>query len=346
MCRQFLVFIVLVLTCVGSAQEDWISYPPAVLDAEQSAALDEADQFLRRCHFEPARAIYLRLADEHPGTSLGARALEAAAYTYMYTGSSGDDFDSLLLRIIEEYPNSDYEIRARFHRVQDQVFNSSSREKLTAYSEFLADRGAPRMEALFSGHGFEEATQRLLEFHPEIRYALSRVYYGGTFLVEDDKEAANLARFGRGAFGTRPYPNGSFSSQLHSVLKHWRGKDVGHEPSRPDITIVSPTPGSTVGPSLKVSFLLSSGDYRKAQVNLAGLSLKVDGVEQVLNASIFSEIDDTMTEGVTFEVLTVNLATTLSPGAHIVEVDVHTGRGAPSPESSTTVIWPFTVSED
>ena len=230
--------------------------------------------------------------------------------------------------------------------MQDQVFNSSSRDKLAAYSDFLADRGAPRMEALFSGHGFEEATRRLLAFHLEIRCALSKVYYLGTFLVEDVKEAANLARFGRGAFGTVPNPNMSFDTRLHSVLKHWRGKDVGHEPTRPEVTIVSPTPGTTVGPSPKVSFLLSSGDYRKAQVNLAGLSLKVDGVEQVLNASVLSEIDDTLTEGVTFEVLSVSLSTTLSPGAHTVEVDVHSGSGAPSPENSTTVMWPFTVSED
>jgi hypothetical protein len=336
-----LAIMILALTLVGWAQERWI-YPPTVIDAEDNAALGEARRFVNRNNWEPALEIYLRLADENPGTSFGAQALESAVFASLMGGDKVGA-EAIRLRIISEYPNSKYDIAARYYGVQAQAFNLRDQDKIGAYSDFLADQGAPRMEALLAGQGFEQATQQIRALHPEIRYALSMIYYEGTFLVEDLEQAANLAKFCRGAFGTVPVPNASFTSRLFSILKQWRGKEVGREPSQPDITIVSPTPNSTVGTQHTVSFQLSSGDYRKEQVNLMGLSLKVDGIEQVLNATISGEVDDTLTEGVNFEVLTVSLNPSLAPGTHTIEVDVHAGKGAPSPENSATAVWSFTV---
>lgn len=341
----FLIVIVLLfLNCTSWAQERWL-YPPSELSPELSATLEKAYRFVYRQDFEAARGIYLRLADENAGTSVGAGCLDSARMTYIYEGDASG-IAEMEQRIIAEYPGSRFAIKSRFSIVEDQNFNAGFEEKISAYSDFLEEMGAPRLEGIRAGHAIPQATLQIGALHPETRFALAWVYNSCFRLVEDSQEAFNIAKFCRAAFGATRPDNVGFETSFRSSLKEWKGQDIGGEPSRPTIVIVSPAPNSTVPGGSAISFTLSSGDYRKDQVRLDGLSIMVDGVEVGYNAIVSSEIDESLSEGVNFETVTVMLKPELALGAHSVEVSAFAALGKPTPENSATKSWSFFVSGD
>lgn len=341
---SFLIVLLTLLTGNVLAQDSWV-YPPSDLTPELNLLLGEARRQVNLRNFEAAREIYLRLAEENAGTSIGAASLESARMTCIY-GNDGPGADSIRQRIIAEYPNSRFEIAARFAAVTEQTFNAERAQAFLAYSDFLEQVGAPRLEPLVAGQNFEQASIQVKSLHPEIQFALASIYDDSLYTLETYEQVANLSRFGRSTFEPMNLDNISFLTSLVEALEKNTGKSVGNEPSRPTITIVSPLPNSTVAANSSIAFTLSSGDYHFEQARLGSLSVKIDGEEQLQEAIISSEINNTLSEGSDFEVLTVTLTRNFIIGRHTVEVLAQTGQGLPTPENSMTANWSFTVSEN
>ena len=84
---SFLIVLLTLLTGNVLAQDSWV-YPPSDLTPELNLLLGEARRQVNLRNFEAAREIYLRLAEENAGTSIGAASLESARMTCIY-GNDG-----------------------------------------------------------------------------------------------------------------------------------------------------------------------------------------------------------------------------------------------------------------
>lgn len=330
------------LASAGWAQERWL-YPPVDLEPEVAAELVEARRLLNQHLFEESIAIYLRISEEFQGTALGADTLEAARFLLALRGEE-EVAEQLRQRIIAEYPGSRFEVRARFQVLEEEFSEAGLSETIRAYSDFLEEYGAPRLEGIMAGQGFEQAAQQISAIHPEIRFAIAWIFKGANSLTDDPQEVVNLNRFARATLESSAGHNLSFSPPLNHALQEWRGKEVGDEPSQPVVEILSPAPNSTVGSQPTISFRISAGDYRNEQVNVRNLSFKLDGAERALDALVLSELDDTLRENENFETLTLTLTPKLPAGTHTVEVFAHTGQRR-QPENSTSVTWSFQVED-
>lgn len=344
----FRCFIVAcLLGCTSLSQEVWNEYPDPPIDAADIAAAKEQPGLITRQNHSAARDLCLRLAAKYPGTSFGAQALFGAHYAEILSFEGEADPDATLRRIIAEYPNSRFEVRARYIQLQDLTWKGDRKAKRKNYSDFLADLGTPRLEDIYLGKDSEQALRRLESFHPGRRDALSSVYYAATFLADEKEEQIYIALFGRQAFGIFYPGNIDFGSLLHSILKEQTGKRVGVTTTRtkPAVSIISPQPGSVVETSPVIAVSMTAGDYRNSQITLEELSFKVDGVEQKLKTIVRSKIDPSLAENRDLEILNVSLTSNLGPGPHTVEVLVKTGQGPIVPENSTVQKWSFTVAE-
>ena len=214
--------------------------------------------------------------------------------------------------------------------------------QLLAYSDLAEEFGAPRMERIIAGEDLNGATRQVLSLPFEVRKELADVYYRCINLAPTREGRINLAKFGHQAFGTMAQ-FANFQSSLRSLLR--TGKSMGYESVKPSLVIVSPAPDSVVGPQPTIRFQLYAGDYRKKQVSLRALSIRVDGKQRANRALIHTEIDESLEEGVTFEVLTLSLSPKLAPGVHTVEVRAQTGESLSTPENTITERWSFTVSD-
>ena len=339
---RLLLICLLLLAQVALAQEGWLYSPYAPISPEDAADFRRANE-IRSYAFEESRDIYLRLANENPGTALGGDSLIAAMYVQILR-SDPVGVEATRQRLLTEYPRSRYEVFAKLYELDLRLSRLSNDAAIAEYSDFLESYGAPRLEGIMAGQGLDAATMQVLNLPFEIRMELAKVYYTGVALAGPGVRRINVAKFGHQAFGTTISPHMTFDSQIQSAIGEATGKTglIGLESARPKLTVVSPTQNSTVGTQPIISFRASSGDYRYSQVSLLSLSVKLDGAEQKNKAVIRTDINESLAEGVDFEVLTFTLSPILAPGVHTVEVMADTG----TPDTATTITWSFTVSEN
>ena len=340
-----LMTLLLFLCCAAQGQEDWIYPPSAPISTEAKAALQRAAE-IGSFRFEEALEIYLRLANENPGTALGGDSLCGAMYTQILMSDKAA-VQSTVQRLITEYPGSRYEVYARRYQLDQQLGRAPANERLVAYSNFFQSLGAPRLEAIAGGQNLESAVQQALALPFEVRVELAKAYYICVTLPDQLSQRVLLARFGQQAFGTVMGADMDFGYTAQSLLAEPSGKQrlIASKTSPPRVTVLSPVSNSTVGTQPDIKLRVTSGDYRFAQLSLATLSIKIDGAQQKNRALINTVIDETLSEGVDFQVTTIALTPTLTPGVHTVEIVADTGP-YPTPENTTTLTWSFTVSNN
>lgn len=269
------LFVVLsLLTCTGWCQELWIYPPNTPADPADTAAIKEQARHLDQGNFPAARDACLRVADKNAGTAFGAEALFGAHYAQLLNGDEAGA-EATRQKIIDQYPSSRFEIRARCFAVDAIAYNAGAEERLTLYSSFLEELGAPRLDEILTGEDLEQAILQVRSFHPEMRLALASVYDKGISMSESPEQAVNVASFCRQAFGTNVPVNIEFTHSLQMALKEWRGKKAGGQSSLPSITVVSPEPGDLVGVQPTIAVRITTGDYRNDPVALDSLSFKV-----------------------------------------------------------------------
>ncbi len=212
MARQaFVVALFLSLTVTVWSQEGWV-YPPTEVTASDAESLEEARRSVNLHDYKVALEIYLRLAEENRGTAHGAACLESARSVYFLKGDRAAA-ESVRQRIITEYSGSRFEVYARYNALQSSP-SSGPEDSLLAYSDFLQEFGAPRLEGLCTGETIEQATLQVRSLHPEIRFGIASVYSAAFCIPEDNQQALNIARFGRMAFHSPCFVNIDFGGAL------------------------------------------------------------------------------------------------------------------------------------
>lgn len=230
-------------------------------------------------------------------------------------------------------------LQSRFEESQ------SSEAELRAFSDLAEDFGAPRVEGIILGEDLDGATRQILSLPLGVRSGLVNLYVHCGLIAPKREWRINLAKFGRQAFGTMAPPSTNFLDGVQHLLDSRKLRLAEKENVQPSLVLLSPAPDSVVGSQPTIRFRLSTGDYRKRQVSLRTLSIMVDGKQRANRALIHTEIDESLEEGVAFEVLTISLSPKLTPGVHSVEVRAQAGESPSTPENTITERWTFTVSD-
>lgn len=349
--RNFIILVTLLLPGLSGhswAQDLWL-LPPVRAEGETKARFAEAKGLVDRHRFDEAKTILLEIADQNPGTSIGAEALWSAIGV-LTLGQQHSEAETVRLSLIAQYPLTRYEINARLIPVSDEISGASAEAKVTAYGEFGEQFGAPPLSGIIGGQGIDSAVMEIKQLHPEIRWALRRVYTNAFYTLLNngrDEEALNLARFGRRAFDCHPRSDNAFQYDLGRALERITGSSsVGRQPSNPTIEILTPQNGETVGPAAEVSVRVVTGDYRFTAADLTTLEFEIDGIDHSLSVYVESELDTSLTPGTNFETLTLSVAPGLSPGLHAAQVKI---RAMPTPDDppegpgTAVIAWSFTV---
>lgn len=270
---------------------------------------------------------FQRIAEAHPGTSLGARSLFKAAYF-----TPEDDQAAAIYRsIVAQYPNSRFALQANLLIISDQYAYSQTQQFVEAVDQLAQSFGAPSLRDISRGNS--RLTAQVHSLPTEIQQGLIPVYsemHGGLSLwLRRYDEALALATFCRETFSFDRDANSFFLGAIeHDLMLKRFGNITSYDFVRTDpvVRIKSPKPGQAKGPRPRIRIKMFTGDYKHAQVDVAKIQLALDGQDIKPHARIRSKINTSMKIDKTFErlLLTVRPLAPLTKGPHTLSITVPT----------------------
>jgi hypothetical protein len=236
----------------------------------------------------------------------------------------------------------------------DRNATGDSTAYLAALSDISTGLGGPSVQQVLSaGADTSALAAQVRSLHPETQLGIWHIFknayyeYKGTNI----EQALAIARFGRSALEPAAWRNDDAYSRI--LVRHFDehynpSGGITSTPSTPEVAVLAPLQGATVGPNPTLQLRITTGDYRYTTVDLTKLRFRVDGVDRSYEVVVQSDLDLSFTQGVDFETLTLTLPTTLQPGSHSASVYVVRSKVAGDPQAGPegeTITWSFTVSD-
>jgi hypothetical protein len=219
----------------------------------------------------------LSLAQQNPGTTLGAKCLfTAAAYEETKQAST-----VLYQRIVAEYPHSGFELKARLAILCLQTQTTDA--WLSATDSLLNSYNAPTLAEVVVNQG--QAVTKLRSLPLDYQHGLIDVYTQILGVLQSPNihrysEAVRLGQFGREAFyydrsGTAIFGAGAFNN-LVNYRANYTGPSQPRVPAK--ITVRSPR-GGKVGPLPKIRIETTLRGSRSIPVSPEHSQFLLDGVD-------------------------------------------------------------------
>ncbi len=353
MTRTLCLWILIVFLCSlsGSAQT-----PRTYELFVPSNDYREADRLFQLGSFEKARALFTRIAQENPGTTLAAESLFQVAKINAWAYRSRPDAIATYQRVIQQFPLSRFEIRARRYIVNANFdFQKEPDLWLSKLDEIVARFGAPTIREITRARSYENYSERIAGLPSEIQLGLLSVYTAaeGTcgFGLQRYDEAIALGLFIRQSF-TVDDDNRYRATALSQLRLALMNKNFGSD-VRTQVPIINPTierrrprHGHRIS-SRRPKFwvIITDGDYLQPQVDLSALQFKLNGQDLKPVMKIESKIDRKLKRGEVFErlKLTARPAEPLAPGPYTLTVvaPVHGYKG--TGPGIATMSWSFVI---
>lgn len=142
--------------------------------------------------------LHLEVAEQYPGTAEAAESLLQAAMMASLEGDSAR-YRELHQEVIDRFPGTGYEI---FARKVLEVKRGTLEETMSTLSAIGVRFGAPSIEQILAPGDQTELIKQVTALHPEIRYAIGKLYGITSVFRRYDRfdDALRLASFGRQAF--------------------------------------------------------------------------------------------------------------------------------------------------
>lgn len=292
-----------------------------------------------------ARQQFLAIADQHPGTAQGAVSLFSAAHLSGNGPSNNTvgprsplhgDCKAVYQRVINEYPNSRFEMMAR-----EKLLNGTE-ENDQAYIQqmeaLLVQRGLPTIADITRDR--EAAIDRFRAAPAEYRYGAMHIYecVGLRYhRLGREKEDWALELFGSVIGLQGCYPD-RFLREKQGIYY------VAPPRINPTVRLLKPKKEAGRRPKIEVE--ITDGDFKQPQIDIPHLSFQLDGQELINRLHIGMKINKKLEEGKVFQILHLKYrpATPLTPGTHTLSVFAPTNGYQQEPGTGTTTAsWTFRV---
>lgn len=231
-----------------------------------------AQTMLREGYQNEAVAAFLKLAEQHPSSTLGAHCLFQAA---SYQGSKEGGF-ALYQRILAEYPNSRFEIDAKVGLLAYGP-QKTGEEWLAAMESLAVSYGAPTLAEVL-----RDPFQALAKFNSlplEYRHGLHRYYEHMEIMLSRqarDEDLIKLCMFGKEAFAFDPGVSTYFMNGMNHSLFLLNGRQYGVS-QNPQLRLLT-KPNNLDGRRPRIRFESLLRGYSNP-VNVARSTFSLDGVD-------------------------------------------------------------------
>lgn len=319
----------------------------------------EASRLFEMGSFEKSRALFTRVADENPGTTLAAESLFQVAKINAWAYRSRPDAMATYQLVIQQFPQSRFEIRARRYLVDASVNYLKEPDLwLTRLDEIVALYGAPKIREITAARSFENYPERIARLPYEIQLGLLSVYTvaevacGNSLARYDD--AIALGTFIRQSFAVDDDNDYRATAHRHLRLAMIM-KSFGSD-ARVTVPIINPTiarrrpkQGQRIHnrrPTLRI--VITDGDYLQPQVDLSALQFTLNGQDLKPHMKVESWIDRKLKRGRVFERLTLTARppAPLSPGQYTLKVIAPVNSYKGTGPGVATMTWTFFIVGD
>jgi hypothetical protein len=258
----------------------------------------------------------LQLSQQNPRTTLGATCLFSAA---MY-GERKSVSIPIYQRIVAEYPNSGFELQARFALMSLQ--STTTESWFLGSDSLLRSYGAPTLAEVKQNQG--QAVAKLRGLPLDYQHGLTEIYRQMKVSLQSPNirrysDALLLSYFGREAFAYDQASASSFSSGISYNADRLTGE---LNPTTlivaPKVTVRSPK-GGKVGPLPRLRFETTLRNSRVAGVSSSDAQFFLDGVNVSKQVQVLSfRVNPTAKKHQIYEQLLFGFQPTqpLVPGAH------------------------------
>lgn len=347
--RKFLVSLSLAIgllvasSTYSTGTPSYRVYEPFVPSPDYSAAYNLV---VKEGRVAEGVAKFGEVAAQNPGTTLGAVSLLRQAYW-----SLPENQVAIYQAVVAGYPDSHFAIKAKLSLLDIQ-YETLPEQWRVAADQLAQSYGGPALDDILSGQNSPQLSAQMQALDIERQLGLMPIYtelQGYISTQTKQYEAAlPLALFNRQNFSQ--YTNANLLNPVQFNLEMlrfgtWKGEPV--QVVDPDVRILSPKQGQTKGPRPKIRFQTTVGDYRFAQVDLAKVSLKVDGLDVTSQMAVRSHVRKSLKTrpNSLFERLRFKYRPTqrLNAGVHAVEVVIPTMGYSGTGPGVARANWTFQV---